>query len=107
MAAPRKHSQAPDPRKANGRLRATLRKRVFEASNTCGICGHEVDKSLAKGSPLSPELDEIIPVARGGSPYDIDNLQLTHRRCNRNKGAKLAGEGGVAHENPLPVSRAW
>jgi 5-methylcytosine-specific restriction endonuclease McrA len=105
MAQLRKHKTPPDPRKAHGPLRATLRKRVFAAQSHCGICGREVDQSLPAHNPLSPELDEIIPIARGGSPYDIDNLQIAHRVCNRKKGAKLQGEGEI--HNPTPVSRAW
>lgn len=76
-------------------------------SETCALCGREVDKSLPAGQPLSPELDEIIPVSRGGSPYDIDNLQLVHRICNERKSNRLPGEDEKGGENPLPVSRNW
>lgn len=75
--------------------------------DTCGICGREVDTTLPPGQPLSPELDEIIPVSRGGSPYDIDNLQLVHRICNERKGAKMAGDEISTIENPTPNSRNW
>lgn len=74
--------------------------------DTCAICGREVDKTLPAGTPLSPELDEIIPVSRGGSPYDIENLQLTHRICNERKGNKLSGENQPI-ENPTPNSKNW
>ena len=75
--------------------------------DTCGICGREVDKTLPAGSPMSPELDEIIPVSRGGSPYDIDNLQLAHRTCNRRKGANMPGADLPDDINPTPNSSAW
>lgn len=107
MAALRKHKQALDPRKANGRLRAVMRKRVFDCYESCGICGHPVDKTLVKGLPLSPELDEIIPVSRGGSPYDFENLQLAHRKCNRMKSNRLVGEESLLYEDPIPTSHAW
>lgn len=107
MAQIRKHVTARDPRKQFPELRNSLRKRVYAMSNTCGICNREVDINLPAGSPMSPELDEIVPVSRGGSPYDIDNLQLTHRLCNRRKGAKMIGDELPADLNPLPLSHAW
>lgn len=108
MPVKRKHKQPKDPRKAQGQLRATMRKRVFAMYDTCGICGNLVDKTLKRPNPLAPELDEIIPIARGGSPYDIDNLQLTHGRCNRMKGSKVIGDKNPDEiVNPIPVSRDW
>lgn len=43
----------------------------------CGIC-----KEYLGDAPV--EIDHIIPVSRGGSG-DADNLQLTHKECNRQK----------------------
>ena len=47
------------------------------------LCGRPVDKSLPPGLPGSPEVDEIIPVSKGGSPYLFSNCRLAHRWCNR------------------------
>ncbi|WP_256375671.1 HNH endonuclease [Alloscardovia sp. HMSC034E08] len=48
------------------------------------MCGKPVDKSLAGTVlPGAPEVDELIPVSRGGSPYDWANVRLAHRACNR------------------------
>ena len=108
MALTRTRKKIKDPRKANPALRAALRAKVFAQSDVCGICGRPVDKSLPAYHPLAPELDEIIPVARGGSPYALDNLQLVHRECNRRKGAKMVGDVDLEKiENPAPVSRGW
>lgn len=108
MTKPRTKGVRVDPRKINSSLRATLRKRVLATYDTCGICGKEIDKSLPYLNPLAPEVDEIIPVSRGGSPYDWDNLQLVHRICNQRKGNKMAGDIDLKKiENPTPVSRAW
>lgn len=108
MTKPRKAGVRVDPRKVNSSLRATLRKRVISTYDTCAICGREVDKTLSYLDPLAPEVDEIIPVSRGGSPYDWDNLQLVHRICNQRKGNKMAGDIDLKKvENPTPVSRAW
>ena len=38
---------------------------------------------------MSPVIDHIIPVAKGGHPSDISNLQLAHWCCNRQKSDKL------------------
>ena len=35
---------------------------------------------------MRAEVDEDIPRARGGSPYERDNTHLMHRECNRWKG---------------------
>ena len=48
-----------------------------------------MDFSLKYPHPLSPTIDHIIPVSKGGHPSDIDNLQLAHRCCNRQKADKL------------------
>lgn len=38
---------------------------------------------------MSATVDHIIPVSKGGHPTDLDNLQLAHRCCNRQKWDKL------------------
>lgn len=40
--------------------------------------------------PLSPCIDHKIPVSKGGHPSDMQNLQLAHWICNRQKSDKLA-----------------
>ena len=107
MAVTKKHAKR-DPRKRNSPLRAALRAKVFAMSDVCAICKRPVDKTLPWDDPLAPELDEIVPIARGGSAYDIDNLQMVHRICNQKKGAKMAGDIDVKKiENPTPISRYW
>ncbi|KLO71586.1 HNH endonuclease [Enterococcus cecorum] len=65
------------------------RKRILMTENTCGICGQPVDKQLKPPHPLSPVIDHIIPINKGGHPSDINNLQLAHWQCNRAKSDKL------------------
>lgn len=77
-----------NPRNRNGARRRQLRARVLAAYDTCAICGQPVDKNLRTPHPLSPEVDEITPVSRGGDPLSWDNVRLTHRRCNRLKSNK-------------------
>lgn len=77
-----------NPRRTNGWRRDQLRRRVLAAYDTCAICGKPVDKTLRTPHPLSAEVDELIPVSRGGSPLSFTNCRLVHRRCNRLKSNK-------------------
>jgi len=76
----------PNPRRRNGSRRTKLRKRVLAAYDVCWICGRPVDKTLQPGHPMSGEVDEAIPVSRGGNPFEWDNLRLAHRICNQRRG---------------------
>lgn len=76
----------------DGKFRAAFdknRKKILATQCVCGICGKPVDKTLKFPHPLSPTIDHIIPIEKGGHPSDIDNLQLAHFCCNRNKSNKL------------------
>lgn len=65
------------------------RKKILKTQSVCGVCGKPVDKKLKAPHPLSPCVDHIIPVNKGGHPSDIANLQLAHMTCNRQKSDKL------------------
>ncbi len=65
------------------------RKRIFASQQICGICGQLVDFSIKFPDPMSAVIDHIIPINKGGSPDDIDNMQLAHMCCNRAKSDKL------------------
>lgn len=68
------------------------KKRIHATQEVCGICGKPVDKSLKYPHPLAPCIDHIIPIAKGGHPSDINNLQLAHWTCNRQKSDRLIGQ---------------
>ena len=68
------------------------KKRIFAKQKVCGICGKAVNFKLKFPDPMSPCIDHIIPVDKGGHPSDIDNLQLAHLCCNREKSDKLINE---------------
>lgn len=54
---------------------------------------------------MSYELDEILPVSKGGSPYDPSNVAPAHRVCNQRKGNRTPQD---ASKSPrLPLSRKW
>lgn len=87
------------------------KKRILKTSNTCGICGHPVDKKIKPPDPLSPVIDHIVPISKGGHPSAIENLQLAHRACNGQKSDKLFNnnkEGPkVLGNRNLPQSMNW
>ena len=65
------------------------RLKILRTQTICGICGKPVDFSYKAPHPLSPTVDHIIPVSKGGHPSDISNLQLAHRCCKRQKSDSL------------------
>ena len=78
----------PNPRYANGSRRRALVRRVKAMGLPCWICGMPIDAALPAGHPLSFELDELVPVSKGGSPTDPANVAGAHRCCNQWRGDK-------------------
>lgn len=91
------------------------RRIILASQDVCAICGQLVDKSLKFPNPLSPSIDHIIPIAKGGHPADLENLQLTHLKCNQSKATKivyednkdLAKQAEMISNRILPQSRNW
>lgn len=88
--------------------------RIYATQEICGICGKPVDKNLKYPNPLAKCIDHIIPVSKGGHPSDIDNLQLAHWTCNRQKSDKLIERKGLVlseeeaiSNRMLPQSMDW
>ena len=79
----------PDNRYANGHRRRKVRARVLREEHTCWLCGDEVDVTLPAGHPAAPEVDEVVPVSLGGSPFTRSNCRLAHRLCNQRRGNGL------------------
>ena len=96
---------ASNPRRANGHRRDQVRRRVLAEEDVCWLCGQHVDKTLHHLHPLAPEVDEILPVSLGGSPFERANCRLSHRLCNSRRGNGTRGRK-VAVE-PLATSRRW
>ena len=79
-----------------GEFKTALKKNkkiILATQDICALCGAPVDKTLRAPDPMSPNVDHIIPIAKGGHPSSLDNLQLTHRWCNLHKGDKLFTTG--------------
>ena len=75
MSSPR------NPRRRAGR--DALWRRVKSLGKPCWICELPIDPALPAGNPLAFELDELVPVSKGGSPVDIRNVAGAHRLCNQ------------------------
>ena len=80
-------------RSKNGNARRKLRLWLRAQGRPCWICqafglDGEIDYSLPSGHPYSFEIDELIPVSKGGSPIDRNNVDAAHRRCNQWRGNK-------------------
>ncbi len=94
-----------NPRYGNGSKRRAVRAWLRSRGDPCALCGKPIDYSLPSGHPMSFEVDEIVPVSKGGSPYERSNVQAAHRICNQRKGNRTAPAARITL--PLPHSREW
>ena len=89
------------------------KKKIYATQTVCGICGKPVDFALKYPHPLSACIDHIIPIAKGGHPSDMSNLQLAHWCCNRQKSDKLISRRSqepaqnILSARVLPQSCDW
>lgn len=110
-------SKRKNPRRTNSTRRNDLRARVAAEGLPCHLCGCPIDYTLPHGHPMAYELDEIVPVSRGGSPYDRANVAPAHRICNQRRGAMsmeafraMQASGPIGRRNKAdrpPTSREW
>lgn len=112
-----------NPRVGNGNARRKLRIWLKSQGRPCWICEAfgrpaEIDYSLPANHPWAFEVDELVPVSKGGSPIDRDNVDAAHRRCNQWRGNKsvatvmrIASQGKHNASNAFSVtgttSREW
>lgn len=87
------------------------KKIIFASQTTCAICGKPVNFSLRYPNPMCATVDHIIPIAKGGHPSDLDNMQLAHFRCNLLKGQSTNAEKKVTvpktSNRALALSADW
>ncbi len=86
------------------------KKIILATQELCAICGQPVDKTLKSPDPMSATIDHIIPIAKGGHPSDMANLQLAHRMCNRAKGTNIKPDIPKSVIDPnrnLPQTLDW
>lgn len=96
-----------NPRRANGAARSKVRAWLKAQANPCHICGRPIDYSLPAGHPMSFEVDEIVPVSKGGSPFDRGNVAAAHRICNQKRGNRDLSHGLPARSLPCPTTVDW
>jgi len=71
----------------------------------CHICGVHTPKRL-RGTydDNAPELDHVIPLAKGGS-HTYDNVACCCRRCNQRKSDQVIGQLGLWAERQWTIGR--
>lgn len=79
-------------RNKNGAARRKLRRWLKAQGRPCWICGAPIDYSLPAGHPFSFEVDELVPISKGGNPLDKRNVDAAHRICNQRRGNKSVDE---------------
>lgn len=57
----------------------------------CGICSTPVDRTRAYPDPMSPSLDHVLPLSRGGH-HTLENVTLAHLSCNVRKGNRVEAD---------------
>ena len=104
-----------NPRRSNSTKRNAIRTRLIARAAglpVCHICGRPIDTTLPAGDPAAFEIDELIPVSKGGDPLDIANCAPSHRLCNQRRGnrplnAVRRTPEGLQGSMPIRRSRAW
>ena len=74
------------------RWKAVRARAIAIYEHRCALCGQELDAKAPPHTRFSIEVDHIIPVSRGGAPYELENLRLLCMKDNRKKGAKFDDE---------------
>lgn len=108
----KRNAKRPDQNGVHRGMFERNKRKIYATQTVCGICGRPVDFSLKYPHPLSPCIDHIIPIAKGGHPSDLSNLQLAHWTCNRQKSDKLIDRRDVKElqtisNRVLPQSMEW
>lgn len=93
-------------RYANGNARRKVRAWLKAQGMPCHICGRAINYTLPAGHPLSFEVDEIVPVSKGGSPIDRANVAPAHRICNERRGNKPLHRRKAKEQEQGPRERA-
>ncbi|EFM41469.1 HNH endonuclease [Bifidobacterium dentium] len=109
-------SQRVNVRRQNGAARARIKSRLIAealGNPVCHLCGLPIDVKLPAGHPYAFEIDELVPVSKGGDPHDVRNCAPSHRLCNQRRGNKsmneLASNSTEARQPNMPLrnSRHW
>lgn len=63
--------------------RDVLWRRVRALGQPCWICGLPIPCDAPSKTPLAFELDDLVPVSKGGDPASLSNVAPAHRCCNQ------------------------
>lgn len=75
--------------RGNDSTRRRIKRRLRMSEDTCFLCGLPLDDAAPAFTDWSTEIDEVIPVRKGGDPYGANtDLHLVHRCCNIHRNAK-------------------
>ena len=96
-----------NPRKANGARRRHVVRWLRSQGRPCWICGLPIDYGVPAGDPRAFECDELVPVSRGGSPFDRDNVAAAHRCCNNWRRARSVAEVSAVRSALAARRAAW
>nr|DAF64963.1 MAG TPA: HNH endonuclease, GmR87, NESG, Structural Genomics.6A [Siphoviridae sp. ctPrm3] len=96
-----------NPRKANGARRRHVVRWLRSQGRPCWICGLPIDYGVPPGNPGAFECDELVPVSRGGSPFDRDNVAAAHRCCNNWRRARSVAEVSAVRSALAARRAAW
>ena len=78
--------------KRNAFVAPVFRLQVFKRDDyRCQLCGGKMEMDAVAPDPLSPTIDHILPLARGGT-HEPANVQSAHFLCNATKGDRGGGE---------------
>lgn len=82
----REHDQIRQAREMNAFITRVNRFDIYERDKwKCQICGRKVAKTSVYPDLMSPSLDHIIPLSKGGS-HEPANVRLSHFLCNAKRG---------------------
>jgi 5-methylcytosine-specific restriction endonuclease McrA len=86
-------SRAGDPRNT-ARWRSVI-KEAQAQGGVCWLCGIGIEPGIQDPNhPGALQVDHVVPVSRGGDPFDPGNLRVAHRLCNIKRGARRPVTGG-------------
>lgn len=86
----KKTAQARRARRFGATVEEFSPREIFDRDEwNCHICMWPIDSTIEYPDPLSPSIDHVIPLARGGE-HSRANCRASHLRCNLKKQAKVA-----------------
>lgn len=94
--------------KGHHRERMAIRRNLAMEDRPCWICCGPIDYAIkGQSHPYHFEVDELVPVSRGGSPTDPDNVAPAHRICNNWRGNRSVAETEATKAAVVEAYGGW